>query len=409
MEQPIKILYVGSELETITDLERNDYLEVHNEPNGLKAFEWMTNHEYRAFEPPQKLQRYKEIEAIICETNLPGLNGLALFQEMKRNGLNKGLIFILLAHNPDVLLKKKSLATGIHGFLNKPVNSKLVYERITYLKNYKPARLIDEVKAIDTFVRPYRTPFAKRTFDVLVSVIAIVLFSPVLIFTAIAICIESKGPAIYKSKRVGANYKTFNFFKFRSMYPDADKRLFDKKGKFVKEMANLNQYEDHELLVCPKCALLPEGELCRPHKAYYCDGERICEDLFIKRQKAKKVFVKIQNDPRVTKVGRFIRNTSIDELPQLFNVLKGDMSIVGNRPLPVYEAHALTKEHWSRRFRAAAGLTGLWQVELRGCGGYMSEDERFELDNEYARENSFWGDLRLLMRTIPVLFQKTNV
>jgi lipopolysaccharide/colanic/teichoic acid biosynthesis glycosyltransferase len=131
--------------------------------------------------------------------------------------------------------------------------------------------------------------------------------------------------------------------------------------------------------------------------------------MVIKRQNAKKAFLKIQNDPRITKVGKFIRNTSIDELPQLFNVLKGDMSIVGNRPLPVYEAYAITKSHWARRFRAAAGLTGLWQVELRGRGGFMSEEERFVLDNRYAQNNSFLGDLRLLAKTVPIIFQKADV
>ena len=403
MDQPVKILYIGSELETITDLERNDYLEVHNEPNGLKAFKWMTNGEFRAFDSSQELRCYKDIEAIVCETNLPGLNGLALFQEMERKGLKNGHIFILVATNPNDRLKKKSLALGINGYLAKPVNSKLVYDRIGYLKKTYPVKKQYINNSGDKFLRPYRTPLGKRVFDILVASITLVLLSPIMILTAIAIRLESKGSAIYKSKRVGANYKSFIFYKFRSMYQDADKRL--------KEVTHLNlystQYEEMELLACPVCASLPEGKLCSP--AYYRDGERICEQLALKRQNARKAFLKIQNDPRITRMGRFIRNTSIDELPQLFNVLKGDMSIVGNRPLPVYEAHELTKSLWSRRFCAAAGLTGLWQVELRGRGGFMSEKERFILDNKYARQNSFWGDMKILMRTLPVIFQKTDV
>ncbi|MDR1672844.1 MAG: sugar transferase [Bacteroidales bacterium] len=249
--------------------------------------------------------------------------------------------------------------------------------------------------------RPYKTPLVKRIFDVFVSICALIVLSPVMLITALIIRVESRGPVIYKSKRIGSNYKTFDFYKFRSMYRDADKRL--------KEVIHLNQYASGSgmELICSKCAALPDGELCSP--AYYYDGERICEYLAIKRQKAQKAFLKIQNDPRVTRVGKFIRNTSIDELPQLFNVLKGDMSIVGNRPLPVYEAHAITKSRWSRRFHTAAGLTGLWQVELRGRGGFMSEEERFILDNIYARKNSFLGDIVLLARTVPAIFQKTNV
>ena len=402
MEQPVKILYIGSELETITNLERNDYLEVHNEPNGLKAFEWITNHEFRAFDSPPELKCYQDIEAVVCESNLPGLNGIALFQEMKRKGLNKDFFFIIVAAYPNDHLKKKSLTLGINGYLAKPVNSKLIYDRIHYLKNYSPSKHYQKKNEVN-FMQPYRTSFAKRTFHILVASVTLVLLSPILLLTAIAIRLESKGSVIYKSKRVGANYKTFDFYKFRSMYPDADRRL--------KEVTHLNQYAAHdeelELQACPACAKLPKGELCSA--AYYYDGERICEQLAVKRQNAKKAFLKIQNDPRITRMGKFIRNTSIDELPQLFNVLKGDMSIVGNRPLPVYEAHALTKSRWSRRFCAAAGLTGLWQVELRGRGGFMSEEERFILDNLYAQKNSFWGDMLLLLRTVPAMFQKTDM
>jgi len=403
MDQTVKILYIGGELETITALERNDYFIVHNEPNGLKAFEWMSNNKFRAFDPPQELKSYQDIEAIVCETNLPGLNGLALFHEMKKNGLNKGIFFILIAANPNEQLKKKSLMLGIHGYLAKPVNDRLVYERIQYLKCNKPIDRYQEKVSEDKFMLPYKTPFIKRIFDVMVSSFMLIIFSPILIFTIIAIQLESKGKAIYKSKRVGANYIIFDFYKFRSMYSDADNRL--------KEVAHLNQYAANEdekaLMSCPLCEKLPEGELCSP--AYHYDGERICEQLAIKQKNANKAFLKIQNDPRITKVGKFIRNTSIDELPQLFNVLKGDMSIVGNRPLPVYEAHSLTKSQWAQRFCAASGITGLWQVEIRGRGGFMSEEERFILDNKYAQKNSFWGDLTLLIRTLPAMIQKTNV
>ncbi len=403
MEQtPVKILYIGNDPMVIYQLEHSNLFEVHNEPNGLMAFKWMTDGAFRAFGQREKLQCRPDIEAIVCETNLPGLNGLALYQEIEKIGLNNGHIFILIAAHPSNQLKHRSLSIGIKGCLQKPIDDKQVHDRIIYLQNHRVVRHYKEKDYEDDFVSPYKTPIAKRIFDVSVALIALILLSPVLIITAIAIRLESKGNVVYKSKRVGANYKTFDFYKFRSMYPDADRRL--------KEVAHLNQYaaqDEDDGLVCSACARLPEGELCSP--AYYYDGERICERLAIKRQNGQKAFLKIQNDPRITKVGKFIRNTSIDELPQLFNVLKGDMSIVGNRPLPVYEAHAITKSRWSRRFRAAAGLTGLWQVELRGRGVFMSEEERFILDNMYAHKNSFWGDMMLLMRTIPAVFQKTDV
>lgn len=123
---------------------------------------------------------------------------------------------------------------------------------------------------------------------------------------------------------------------------------------------------------------------------------------------SENAFIKLKNDPRVTKVGKILRNTSIDELPQLWNVFIGDMSIVGNRPLPLYEAEKLTTDKYAMRFMAPAGITGLWQVEKRGKGE-MSSEERMMLDNSYAETHSFTNDIKLILKTIPALFQKENV
>jgi lipopolysaccharide/colanic/teichoic acid biosynthesis glycosyltransferase len=170
--------------------------------------------------------------------------------------------------------------------------------------------------------------------------------------------LESRGPVIYHSKRVGTGYQVFDFLKFRSMYNDADQRL--------KDLMKFNQYAE--------------------------DG----------------LFVKFNNDPRITIVGKFIRKTSLDELPQLINVLKGDMSIVGNRPLPVYEAELLTRDLWAKRFLAPAGLTGLWQVTKRGKNN-MSSEERINLDVTYAENHSFWYDLKIMFKTPFALIQDENV
>ena len=128
-----------------------------------------------------------------------------------------------------------------------------------------------------------------------------------------------------------------------------------------------------------------------------------------KEEEINNAFVKIENDPRVTKVGKFIRKYSIDELPQLFNILKGDMSIVGNRPLPLYEAEKLTADSSIDRFMAPAGLTGLWQVEERGKGGNMSAEERKQLDITYGQTYSFTLDMKIIFRTIRHFIQKENV
>lgn len=120
-------------------------------------------------------------------------------------------------------------------------------------------------------------------------------------------------------------------------------------------------------------------------------------------------YIKLKDDPRVTKVGHYIRKFSIDELPQLINILKGDMSIVGNRPLPLYEAELLTSDEYVERFVAPGGLTGLWQVIDRGKKGRTSSEERKQLDIQYAREFSFKLDMKILFKTFTSFIQEENV
>jgi len=251
-------------------------------------------------------------------------------------------------------------------------------------------------------------------FDLFVAISALIVLSPILLLIVLAIRLESKGKVYYISKRVGR--EPFDFYKLRSMRVGADKEL-TKLAKDKNQYATESQHSEIDFSKpCPVCAKLPIGKSCSP--MLHIGPYQICDYWYNtqKREvaKTKSAFIKISDDPRITKVGKFIRNTSIDELPQLINVIKGDMSIVGNRPLPVYEAELLTRGLMSKRFLAPAGITGLWQVELRGKGGVMSKEERMRLDNEYADHftkgnYSFWYDLKLILRTIPALFQKDTV
>lgn len=269
----------------------------------------------------------------------------------------------------------------------------------------------------------FKIPLWKRLFDIVCSSLGIIILSPVLIITAIAIKIESKGPVLFKSKRVGTNYKIFDFPKFRSMYADAEERL--------KELSkSSNQYSEHHEAMPEEhkstvtAPLGDEAEMTMMEMGMESDmlisddeimlvgDDFVMAESDFNKQKEEEInnaFVKIENDPRVTKVGRFIRKYSIDELPQLFNILKGDMSVVGNRPLPLYEAEKLTADSSIDRFMAPAGLTGLWQVEERGKGGNMSAEERKQLDITYGQTYNFTLDMKIIFRTLFAFVQKENV
>lgn len=241
----------------------------------------------------------------------------------------------------------------------------------------------------------YKIGRAKRAFDIIFSSIILIMISPLLLLVMLAIRLESKGPIFYWQPRVGTGYKIFNFYKFRSMRVNAD-QLLDK-------MTNLNHYAQQDAKEEVNTGQFTETELIG-------DNTIISEDLFLKEKESatSKSFKKFENDPRITKVGHWIRKTSIDELPQLFNVLIGDMSLVGNRPLPLYEAETLTSDDWAERFMAPAGITGLWQVTERGKKA-TSADSRKQLDNEYARQHNLLMDIKILLKTPLAAIQQENV
>ncbi len=389
-------------------------LYIGNNPDAISAFKMLPS-EFKFHQLPNSLKAITYLkggnipDTIVCEARLQGMNGIEIGKMIRSiEGFAKiPFIIFTFENDPEITkaaFKARLVVDDIYQF---PFDLKNLHVRIEYLIEYY--NTIKDEKKTDSAFKEYKVPFLKRSFDILVSFTALLFLSPILIFVAIAIRMESKGAIVYKSERVGTGYKIFNFLKFRSMNVDADKNL--------KDLKHLNQYSDGDEAAeseeldtdCPECAKLPDGEYCSA--ILYIKGIQICEHWYFDQKKKQdaSTFVKIKNDPRVTKIGNFIRNTSIDELPQLINVLKGDMSIVGNRPLPLYEAEQLTSDDWSARFMGPAGITGLWQVELRGKKGVMSEEERKALDNKYAESYSFWGDIKLILRTIPALLQKENV
>lgn len=190
--------------------------------------------------------------------------------------------------------------------------------------------------------------FLKRTLDITASATALLLLSPVFLVTSLAIRKDSDGPAMFTQKRIGKDGKLFEIYKFRTMVPDADKKLFE---------------------------LLENDE---------------------EAAKEYKINKKLKNDPRITKVGNFLRKTSIDELPQLINVLKGDMSLVGPRPYLPREIDDM-EEYYDDIIESKPGITGLWQVSGRSNTTF---EERMEFDLEYNENKSFMYDMGLLFKTV---------
>jgi len=190
----------------------------------------------------------------------------------------------------------------------------------------------------------------KRALDCSVSLILVALLSPLFLLVGLLIKLTSPGPVFFRQKRLGLNKRAFYICKFRTMVPDAERKL--------REVEHLN-------------------EVTGP------------------------VF-KIKNDPRITPIGRFLRKTSVDELPQLLNVLKGDMSLVGPRPLPVRDYEGFDQDWQRRRFSIRPGITCLWQVNGRSC---IPFEKWMELDMQYIDEWSLWLDFRILLKTIPAVLK----
>ncbi|WP_295673241.1 sugar transferase [uncultured Mucilaginibacter sp.] len=345
-----RIAYAGTQIKDLVASELNNYFQIIFNENLEEFEEYMGN---------QSILSIPEI--ILLEVDENG-ECFRLIERLKQNFLFNGLIIVLISLSNDKDLKTNAMRLKVHDFYIYPFAMTDLRERLNFLVKFKliKPKLIEISKEVDT---AYRIPVGKRLIDILISGIMLLILSPLLLFIAIAVKVGSKGPVLYKSKRVGTGYKVFDFYKFRSMRVDADKLLI--------ELSTQNQYANE-------------------------DGG------------TKAAFVKIKDDPRITKLGNFLRTSSLDELPQLFNILVGDMSLVGNRPLPVYEAEMLTSNEWSMRFLGPVGLTGLWQITKRGKLD-MSERERKKLDNFYAQNHSFWLDMKILFKTVPAVFQKEKV
>ncbi len=385
----VNVLYIGKKNSGLTgQLKKEEGFNTIVLPDQIMAFLYLT----KSFKGKCALPHI-----ILCEQTNNVLNDFSLLLNKKNiiNDLNL-IPVVIIAKNKNHNIKFMADVLNADDTLKLPMGISILRGRILRLVNiFKrfPKKNVTEYDKAAVNIN-YRIPLLKRIFDVLVSSILLTLFTPFGLLIAVAIKIESRGPIFYSSPRIGAGYKKFNFLKFRSMRKDAESLLED--------LHNQNHYleQEHQFIELETkmgCKLVDDNGFINEN-----------EYVHSIEQEELNSFVKIINDPRVTRVGKFLRNTSLDEMPQLYNVLRGDMSIVGNRPLPLYEAEKLTTDEDSLRFMTAAGITGLWQVKARGTSK-TGTSNRKKYDIEYAQKWTFWLDIKILFKTPMAAFQRENV
>ena len=372
----------------------------------------------------QYTRNYKDA-ASACSTHVRNEHFIVFYEQSEQDAdinaitylkkKNKHIYIILLTKEFTPENRTVYQKSGINDTLDCNASITELNKKIQFISD-RENMLFDDQQAKYRMLR-FKIPVWKRIFDVFFALIMLILTSPIFLLTAIAIRLESKGPIIFKSKRVGANYTIFNFLKFRSMYQDAEERLKEvakEAGNQYAEMSKKSQQPSIGMADMGADMMISDNTdmMISDDEVMLVGDDFVISETDYSKEKKEEIanaFVKIENDPRITKVGKFIRKFSIDELPQLFNILKGDMSVVGNRPLPLYEAEKLTIDTSIDRFMAPAGLTGLWQVEERGKGGMMSAEERKQLDIKYGQTYNFWLDMKILFRTFFAFVQTENV
>ena len=315
MDSKITILYIGNSSEIISHLQSCDEIQLIEKTNALEADKYLAS--------------FPKPDAIFSDCYLPGGgNGVEFYNQLRENAEFDSIAFILLTHEFKEELFKTAFNKGIEDFYVLPLPpADGLAKRVSFLKEFHrkyPSSPPDPGLQIK-----YKMPLSKRIFDVFMACFALLLLSPILLLVIIAIRIESKGKVYYTSKRVGR--EPFNFYKLRSMRTGAA----DELAKLAKEknQYNIPQKKSEQKsegtktkidysIPCPKCTNLPRDKRCST--VLYKDGTNICEYWYRTQLKEldQSPFIKISNDPRITRVGKFIRNTSIDELPQLINVLK---------------------------------------------------------------------------------------
>jgi lipopolysaccharide/colanic/teichoic acid biosynthesis glycosyltransferase len=329
---------------------------------------------YGGEEAIEKMQSLNP-DLVVLDLMMPDIDG---FETCRRMKAERNIPILLLSALTDITSVSEGFTYGGDDYVCKPFQSRELTLRIDNLlhhgtfdrketTNYSNphTHLGPDLSYNDVSKRFYQR--IKRVMDILIAAMSLILLSPLILFTAILLRFDSPGPVIFKQKRVRRKEKkstsrdhleleTFTCYKFRTMYqgttPDTYQRYLE---------ASIQSHHDHTAVI----------------------------------QKDDNKTRKLTSDPRITKFGKFLRRSSIDEIPQFWNVLKGDMSIVGPRPPIQYEVEMYKPWHRTR-LRAKPGMTGLWQVTTRSSADF---DELVRIDNWYYEHQTLWLDLKILLKT----------
>jgi len=349
----LKILHVGADPEFNSPIKFDNYLvDIITIDNPFSVCQWVISNGLP--------------DGIVCDKSIAEDDAFSFHQFwIDQFDIQSNIPFIILDEERNQNTIEKAVQLKIDDVYTKPVGAETLLSRILFLKKIKPLAELDSSNK--TTAKWYQITFFKRTFDLILASLGLLISSPLLLIIVLAIKIESRGKIYSISQRVGTGFKLFNLYNLRSRYSNPDKRS--------QELSHLNQY-------------LKEAHQANTEKSN-------------------------ENDPRLTKVGFIIHKTGVDKWLQLINVLKGDLSLVGNRPIRLFEAELLTVSDWYDRINGPAGMTGLWRIKThRNYRSLPAEDRKF-LDNRYSkiaiRKYPFWKDLLIILRTIPALVQKKNV
>ena len=382
-------LFIGNGLESLSlRLKEEGKSGVYFE-RGFHAFQWL-----------QKTQQasHKDIstssqlpEAIICAYRYLDGNAITFIQQLQINRSYRDIPFIVISEDSISHSKEELLRYGIDDWFLLSDSQENILNRLTFLIAYKHRYI--QLKTTQAQF-DYTLPRYKRIFDLILSSLALVVFAPLMGLIALLIKLESHGPVLQVSRKVGRAYKIFDFYKFRTT------KVLPEHTGFGKPLSKEDRIPNTETIKqCLSCALYERPCVFPTH-----DGREIlCGKT---HHSLRKEQIPAQKG-KTTRLGRWLRRSSLDEIPQLLHVLRGEMSIVGNRPLALDEAEELTRDEWAERFAAPAGITGLWQVKSR-FNGELNGLSRKEIDRAYAQKASLWMDIKILFMTIPALFKRTD-